>query len=306
MNDLVLNKDFQLHSYYVMGRRTENSNNILVGQPGLDLTYFINEIFYNLLLLGIIIYELTSLHNKKSSFALLELCFLGVFGYHLLFEAKGFYMFPWFTLLLPLAAAGINEISLIQGKQQKCFNVFIILSIVCIGVISLVYNPKSYERVFYENYSNDQKQLSLSRGNYITQSFKVEANHKISSVDILTNGYISQDGTIALEIYENENLILQKYYDASVLTDYGWSNLPVESLPITINNEYYLKLYSDIEDAGFNLIVGKPSSNVDTSLSLNGYLKDEVINFKLSETYKQYEAESFIFDKYYNSINNSK
>ena len=122
----------------------------------------------------------------------------------------------------------------------------------------------------------------------------------------MTNGYIPQDDTIALEIYENDNLILQKYYDTSVLTDYGWSNLPVGSLPITINNEYYLKLYSDIEDAGFNLIVGKPSSNVVTSLSLNGYLKDEVINFKLSETYKQHETESFIFDKYYNSINNSK
>ena len=64
-------------------------------------------------------------------------------------------MFPWFTLLLSLVAVGINEISLIEDKQQKSFNVFIILSIVSLGVLSLVYNPKSYERAFYENYNND-------------------------------------------------------------------------------------------------------------------------------------------------------
>ena len=306
MNDLVLNKDFQLHSYYVMGRSIENNNEILIGHPGLDITYFINEIFYNLLLLGIITYELTTLHNKKSSFALLELCFLGGFAYHLLFEAKGLYMFPWFTLLLPLSAMGLSEFTLIYNKRRKWLNIYIIVGIACLGVVSLVFNPKTYEHIFYENYSNDQNQLSLARGNYISQPFILKENRIISSVDILTNGHIPSQGTIGLEVYENDKMILQKYYDTSVLTDFGWCNLPIGTLPIIANKNYYLKLYSNIEDKSFSLIVGQPSINVDNNLSLNGYVKDQVINFKLSETYKQQETESYIFDSYYKSINNSK
>ena len=62
--------------------------------------------------------------KKKEDYSILIICFLGIFFYQMLFEARSRYLFAFLPLILPIAIFGIQQytfiiISALQRRKQK-------------------------------------------------------------------------------------------------------------------------------------------------------------------------------------------
>lgn len=70
---------------------------------------------------GAFIYVILKRKNMSNEMLLLVLIFLGGFGFHLLWEAKSRYILPYVVILIPVAVAGMDEITkyLRNKKEEK-------------------------------------------------------------------------------------------------------------------------------------------------------------------------------------------
>lgn len=63
-------------------------------------------------------------YKKKEDYGILIICFLGIFFYQMLFEARARYLFCFLPLLLPIAICGIHQyfysvVSVLQKRKQR-------------------------------------------------------------------------------------------------------------------------------------------------------------------------------------------
>lgn len=115
-DSFMLMKDYQFHAYYSWAF---NKIPILHNEIADNVIYTINNVSFLLNMLGCIVAlvmlikkpELNSISN------LIIITFMGACLYHLLFETKGIYIYPWVNLCLPVMAFGLN--ALLNFKQSE-------------------------------------------------------------------------------------------------------------------------------------------------------------------------------------------
>ena len=87
------------------------ANSMFDGKLHTLMTWFMNQ-YQSLIFIGVFCWLLFGFWKKKGleDHALL-ITIIGGFLFHMLWEAKGRYILPYFVMMLPMAAVGLSELS---------------------------------------------------------------------------------------------------------------------------------------------------------------------------------------------------
>lgn len=298
--------------YYVANHGNNDLNNDAItsldnGTLNIFFTQVIN-IGTVLLLFGSIIYIYMIARDKQKndqSIIVIILWFIGGWMYHLLFETKGIYIYPYLTILIPISSIGISFFlnnNFIENNIL-CRKNICILIVGCI-IATIIFNRQKFVIPFYESYAD-------AFGGITTNNSKIEYivsfknNTKINKVELQYLGRLNDDKA-KFEIYENNKLVYQSDITQEVLDNNpSWIIFEDMNLNVEKNNNYnfMIKVYGKNND--FNIIVG-PSQWAEGKTYVEGnLLENYVINIKLFETkyskiyYYQNIKDEFVNNLYY-------
>ena len=233
-------------------------------------SWFVNDgypIFFEIGNIGVFLILFTfliglfSLRNNESVYVF-PILLVGVFVYHLLFETKAMYVYPYIAMMVPVSACGLSYLTewFKQFKERTsqttkiyCIGGFIAL----LGVISLIYNPVTQLDPVYESYTTADVPVSLEQYKYYRIPFELKSSMEVNGFEIqlkreetteamvqtIYGNLISSDGTI-LDSFTISTEQIPSYYWTRILCEWHLSQ-----------GEYYIELFTK-EDTDISLIGG--------------------------------------------------
>ena len=224
-----------------------------------------------------------------------EFCYLfgiiigAVFVYHFFAETKSSYIYPFITMVLSIAAGGIQRfgayldgcLSLKSGKVK--LSIFIAFGI----LVSSLYNPTNVLEPIFECYSDGSNYVQLEVGHYYNIPFTLKEREKIDAFEIRLDNRspetsISEIIHVAIiDGYGNN----YGYYDlnSEAIPSYEWTRMPV-SLELSAG-EYYLQIFLDSKNTNnsIHLRTGVPYGEFD-SLLIDQYPYEYSADIKIMQT----------------------
>ena len=86
-------------------------NSMYVGKLHTVMTWFMNQ-YQSLIFMGVFLWMIFRYWRKKPlEEQVLLITIFGGFLFHMLWEAKGRYILPYFVMMLPMAAVGLAELA---------------------------------------------------------------------------------------------------------------------------------------------------------------------------------------------------
>ena len=259
-----------------------------------------------LILLGTVVY-LYKYRKHIDYLSVIPIWFIGGFIYHMLFEAKATYIYPYITILLPLATLGIINVIDNWKIKDKINKNIVIVSIILFSSLIFIINKQKYPLYCYESYADIPQLLPVnSKQDYIEQDFVLDYDTEINSIEINYEGNLNEN-ILKISILENGKYL--KTIDVYQNDIHGkpWGKIDLERFKLKKNKLYTLQLFVDgNSESNFQLYVGPSEWANGKYVRLNSSTIDNsVINIKLygSENsrwyYYQDNTIEYISDLYY-------
>lgn len=304
LDSMILTKDFQIHAYYNMNDGI--GNRYLNQSPVREITYTVNSLDYGLIAIGLLAGAFALIKNKTvdEKHTLFGLLLCGALMYHLLFEGKAIYLYPWITMASPLVYLGLINLGMYcNSKRISKHSVAIIVAGICfIFGAAVIYNKRPLEVVQYEQYSNDQQIFWLDQGNYVEQPFYLDEDSILDSLQVMVKSFGVTNETIGLEIRDStDEILFTQYYSANMIEMvepfivFDLNNLKVNA------GEYSVYIYSDSIQHNIGLTTGNQFDTSYQAFALNGYDQSEMLNLKIIGKIKTRMTYSSIYDSLGNS-----
>ena len=258
-----LAKDYQSHAYFYWDQENKFNQTYENGWFR-DLTYTINDLAFLWVWIGLTIIAYIAFRYFHDSTALYlapyALSLLGASVYHMVFETKAIYIYPWVTLILPFTALGITR--LIDHQWSIKPKQWLKYSWIPIGltILLMAYNhlPMVYS-IASLNYTDDQMVLPFNPNDPTTYTFTItpSSSYDLSMIEWMSNG-ANPVGTIALTIQTASGTILSSStYDTSqLLAGYTWLRFVFDPVPLQANQPYTISFTPSMQQDGLGMIVG--------------------------------------------------
>lgn len=273
--------------YYAANHGNSDINNTIInslndGFLNIFLTQLIN-VGTILILLGSIMYFLSKIKIKQQYTILIILWFIGGCLYHLLFETKGIYVYPYLTILTPISSIGISSFiknnRMINTKINKKF--FIVMAVSCV-LLALIFNTQKFIIPFYESYVDVIDNNFLY--NYsLSYKIPVNADTNINTIEIGYSGRLNSDNAVFKIISDNNVIYSNTITQNNLDNNSAWIKINGLNLDVNKDKEYIFKInvYGDNND--FKVTIG-PSQWANGELYIdNNRLEGYVLNLKLFE-----------------------
>lgn len=259
-----------------------------------------------LILLGTVVY-LYKYRKHIDYLSVIPIWFIGGFVYHMLFEAKATYVYPYITILLPLATLGIINVIDNWKIKDKINKNIVIVSIILFSSLIFIINKQKYPLYCYESYADIPQLLPVnSKQDYIEQDFVLDYDTEINSIEINYEGNLNEN-ILKISILENGKYL--KTIDVYQNDIHGktWGKIDLESIKLKKNKLYTLQLFVEgNSESNFQLYVGPSEWANGKYVRLNSSTIDNsVINIKLYGLensrwyYYQDNTIEYISDLYY-------
>ncbi len=251
---------------------------------------FINTLLINLsvliIFLGTFIYMFNIDKDTEDFGVILLIYFIGGVLYHLLFEAKSIYVYPYITMLIPVSIKGFSLISKTSlEKITKYPKLNIVVSVVMI-IFTFYYNQSnSYTAISKENYYDYPELINLNKNSFVTYEFDTGNTKNINGMELYIEGDLGDDELIICLTGEN----LEKYYSyqKGQSENDNYIRINFDKGLLKTNKTYELTLSVKCNnqiscDSNITIPVGLSSTQPDTAVTYNGKsLESYTLNFKL-------------------------
>ena len=307
LDSLLLVKDGQMHGYYNFNKMTYLTNSYQNGTLR-DFTYGINDTFFFVFwitLLAFLIYIFKK-SNFNSSAMLLMLCLIGALTYHMIFEAKTIYMFPWFFVCLPMCAIGFEKIRLFILEVTQKLNSFkyvrqsLVLLFSLLLVLTGLYNFRPIYNTVDQNYTDDQYNVELVQGKFLSFEYQPINSYELSGIGLLMNGDYQTDTTFAIEIYDQSGTLLSSnQYDVNQMVQHDdWFRFKVYPVILSSDEKYMFRFYTNATQPVMELVAGTYSGEPRISGFLtNSYKTSEsgMLNIKFYDKKIGLETKKYVY-----------
>lgn len=224
-----------------------------------------------------IIYVFKTKHFDDT-FYIFIIYFMGGFFYHLLFETRSVYVYPYITLLLPIAAISLS--TTLTSNSLNIKTLPIIAAITLFLGVSLNYLTNSYESIDGECYYNfNEQSVKLTNNTFISYDFDTyDINDKIIGFEIYTTGDIENtqvtahiEGNHIDQYLNNEDVISNDYAHYRFMLN---ENLKP-------NSNYKITLFTESNNEAAVIHFGA-NEEARRNITVNGELfENSTLNFKL-------------------------
>lgn len=257
---------------------------------------------------GVIIILLGSIlcliiNKPNDEYLLILMWFLGGFVYHLFFETKAIYVYPYITILLPLGVVGYKSgIKYIINKKLTIFHT--IVGIVICAVITYLWNVKSYEFKKYESYPDNEQTLRIAnKENFLTLEVNLE-NTNLSAIECKYSGQLNGD-KLNIVISAGKKTFKTEISQDELNKSPGWLKIDIGKMSISSPTDVKISFYTDGDENDFSLFFGS-SQWANGDLIVNDVqIEDTVIDLKIYELktsnafYYQDLRDNYIRELYY-------
>ena len=232
--------------------------------------------------IGALCFLLSNDYDSKA--LILIIYFIGGFLFHLIFETRPSYVYPYISALIPLAVIGIDI------NQEKMYHTLSNYKFILIGVIALSvgvnYFINVYENFEKESYYNFETGAQLIDSNIFLQfEFNTNnVNNPIDSFEIYATGDLKNTPLIAH--IESSNIDAYIKNDAVINNDNAHYRFDLSNLSIQQNASYKVTLFLDKDryntQNASEVIIPYGNSDSPTYIKINDkQLDNTTINFKL-------------------------
>lgn len=259
-----------------------------------------------IILLGTVVYLYK--HRKHvDNLSVIPIWFIGGFIYHMLFEAKATYVYPYITILLPLATLGIIELIDNWIMKERINNKIIIVSTILFVSLIIVVNNQKYPLFCYESYADVPQLLPVNaKQDYLEQDFVLNYDTEINSIEINYEGNLNEN-ILKISILEDGKYLKTIDVKQNDIQGKPWGKIDLESIKLKKNKLYTLQLFVEgNSESNFQLYVGPSEWANSKYVRLNSSTIDNsVINIKLYGLedsrwyYYQDNTIEYISDLYY-------
>ena len=262
-----------------------------------------------LILLGTVVY-LYKYRKHIDYLSVIPIWFIGGFIYHMLFEAKATYVYPYITILLPLATLGIINVIDNWKIKDKINKNIVIVSIILFSSLIFIINKQKYPLYCYESYADVPQLLPVnSKQDYIEQDFTLNYDTEINNIEINYEGNLNEN-VLKISILEDGNYLNTIDVKQDDIQGEPWGKINVEGIKLKKNKLYTLQLFVEGDNkSNFQLYVGPSEWANGKYMRLNSSTIDNsVINIKLYGLedsrwyYYQDNTIEYISDLYYEKL----
>lgn len=286
-------RDFLANIYMtgdgVFDRNSAYLKNLDTGVQGLIIDQITN-IGTSLIFLGSVAMLLLKRKNIiNNEFCIIVIWFIGGFLYHMLFETKPIYVYPYVTILLPLAAIGISELtkefkSMSYFSKKRKHKLFVISSLILL-VLIFGYNRRSISINVYESYADVPTEINMTGDAiYLRQKLMVNNDCLADGIELNYSGEINDDELYYM-IYDKDKvlrtgIITKRDFEK----DNQWVSSKFKTLRLKANEEYTIEVFlKGNSNNDFKLIYGDSAWANGRFVEINNDIQEnKVLNVKLS------------------------
>lgn len=298
---------------YMVGEGLADSNNPVTVDLDSGVSGFIIKEFTNvgalLLLLGSVVYIIKYRNSNNSEFAIILIWFIGGFLYHLLFETKAVYVYPYMTILMPIAAVGMSELQekFSEFTSDKKNKKYVYATIPLVLIVAFIYNTQKFVLPTFESYADVNNEMLVEKNVQLTQNVTLDNDLKVDAIEFEYSGHLNEN-ILKITIADGNSVLETISVNQSELDkSQNWIKKSFDSIRLANNKTYSIKFnvvgdgYSD-----FTIIYG-PTAWDNDSVIINGEeYQNSTINFKLLTKeysrwyYYQNNKVQYVSDVYYN------
>lgn len=301
-------KDYQSHAYYYWNQDSTINQNYQTGDFR-DLTYTIQNmafiwIWCGLAILGYLVMKRSST-SIASIFLVFALSLLGASAYHMIFETKAIYIYPWVALMTPFAALGLSTPIEHGWNTQYKLNWRYALGGLTIIIALFMYNqhPLVYE---IENLSYTDDQVSLefntNASTIYTMSYTPDESFQLGMIEFMTNG-ANPLGELVITIKDADNKILSSnaYRTESLMINEYWNRFVIDPIELKANHSYLISIEPHMNQDGLSLTCGtytqQPIVSHLTEQSEHNSPTNLYPNIKFYRFYHGHQSYDYLYDR---------
>lgn len=256
-------------------------------------------------------------NDEDNEYCIIIIWFIGGFLYHLLFETKAVYVYPYVTALLPLAAKGLSKLSnhVIEFRKIALKKKIIIAISVIVGIsgITYFYNSQKFPGNVYESYADAPTEINMiGDAIYLKQDFVLEKNSIANEIELNYSGNINDD-ELYFMIYEQDKVLRTGIITKDNFEENNpWVKASFKSLKLKANKEYTIEVFlKGNTNDNFNLIYGDSAWANDRFIEINNetqenkVLNTKLLGDKISDFYYYQDIELVRINELYYNDNNS-
>ena len=217
-------------------------------------------------------------NNVNNEYVIITLWFLGGFLYHFIFEAKPIYVYPYITILVPLASIGINYFNKISSKIKAKPKIFItITSILIICLIVSFYNKQIFTINLFDRDLNRKGIIEINNPITINQYFKIDFDFSANQITIPYEGNLANNNLL-INLYENENKLLSFNINNDSVKkndNTNYISIDFDELCFYTDKTYRMEIVIESISSEFSLIYDDYTYN--SSLIIDNRIIDDMI-----------------------------
>ena len=211
----------------------------------------------------------------------------GVFVYHLFAETKPSYVYPFVTMMIPMAVYGLSMLgnkicSMTCKKQSRVVGCgYLVIGI----VLSFIYDPKTLLKPIYECYSDGSTSVILKSYHYYQIPFYLSNRQTIDAIEIRLEVNNEKSGILHTALLDDNGDALVYYdVDSDSVPSYGWISIPIDRQIDRDSSELTLQVFVDEQsNEVFTLHTGNPYGNFP-SYRIDGFDQTSVADIKIMQS----------------------
>ena len=223
-------------------------------------------------------------NNVNNEYVIITLWFLGGFLYHFIFEAKPIYVYPYITILVPLASIGINYFNKISSKIKAKPKIFItITSILIICLIVSFYNKQIFTINLFDRDLNRKGIIEINNPITINQYFKIDFDFSANQITIPYEGNLANNNLL-INLYENENKLLSFNINNDSVKkndNTNYISIDFDELCFYTDKTYRMEIVIESISSEFSLIYDDYTYNSSLIID-NRIIDDMIMNFRIN------------------------